>query len=192
MGHTAGTQGPHGSRSRSPRAVERGQWGESWGLVLACWEDRPALGHAGLKAGLPCGPAPAPASPNEEPRAEFPPAPPHPPEAALCEQVKMLGGPRAQDLLRTVLGRRARVKELAESRGHTLHASLLMTAFIRAAIQVRGPLQPSTFHLGHICQFTDDVHLHGLVQASPQPCDEHAKVWRVKWLSQRPCWSTDI
>lgn len=132
------------------------------------------------------------APPNEEPRAEFPPAPPRPLEAALCEQVKMLGGPRVQDLLCSLLERRAQVEELAESRGHTLHASLLMTALIRAAFQVRGPLQPSTFHLGHISQFTDDVRLHGLIQASPQPCDEDTKVWRVKWLSQRPCWSPDI
>lgn len=123
------------------------------------------------------------APPNEERRAEFPPAPACPLEAALCEQVKMLGGPREQDLLCSLLERRARVEELAESRGHSL---------IRAAFQVRGPLQPSTFHLGHIFQFTDDVHLHGLIQASPQPCDEDTKVWRVKWLSQRPCWSPDI
>ncbi|XP_057577784.1 spectrin beta chain, non-erythrocytic 5 [Hippopotamus amphibius kiboko] len=54
---------------------------------------------------------------------------------ALCEQVKMLGGPRARDLLCTVLELRARVEELAESRGHALHTSLRTAAFIRAASQ---------------------------------------------------------
>ncbi|XP_055291885.1 spectrin beta chain, non-erythrocytic 5 [Moschus berezovskii] len=62
-------------------------------------------------------------------------------EAALCEQVKMLGGPRAQDLLCTVLERRARVKELVESRQHALHTSLLMAAFIRAATQAEDWMQ---------------------------------------------------
>uniref|UniRef100_A0A8C6D7R2 Spectrin beta, non-erythrocytic 5 n=1 Tax=Moschus moschiferus TaxID=68415 RepID=A0A8C6D7R2_MOSMO len=62
-------------------------------------------------------------------------------EAALCEQVKMLGGPRAQDLLCTVLERRARVKELMESRQHALHTSLLMAAFIRAATQAEDWMQ---------------------------------------------------
>lgn len=54
----------------------------------------------------------------------------------------MLGGPRAQDLLCTVLGRRARVKELVESRQHALHTSLLMAAFVRAATQVRDHPSP--------------------------------------------------
>ncbi|XP_061286842.1 spectrin beta chain, non-erythrocytic 5 isoform X2 [Bos javanicus] len=62
-------------------------------------------------------------------------------EAALCEQVKMLGGPRAQDLLCTVLERRARVKELVESRRHALHTSLLVAAFIRAATQAKDWIQ---------------------------------------------------
>ncbi|KAF4017333.1 hypothetical protein G4228_009075 [Cervus hanglu yarkandensis] len=62
-------------------------------------------------------------------------------EAALCEQVKMLGGPRAQDLLCTVLERRARVKELVESRQHALHTSLLMAAFVRATTQAEDWIQ---------------------------------------------------
>ncbi|CAN0540377.1 unnamed protein product [Rangifer tarandus platyrhynchus] len=62
-------------------------------------------------------------------------------EAALCEQVKMLGGPRAQDLLCTVLERRARVKELVESRQHALHTSLLMASFVRAATQAEDWIQ---------------------------------------------------
>ncbi|XDA78301.1 hypothetical protein R6Z07F_008401 [Ovis aries] len=62
-------------------------------------------------------------------------------EAALCEQVKRLGGPRAQDLLCTVLERRARVKELVESRQHALHTSLLVAAFIRAATQAEDWIQ---------------------------------------------------
>uniref|UniRef100_A0A452DXD2 Spectrin beta, non-erythrocytic 5 n=1 Tax=Capra hircus TaxID=9925 RepID=A0A452DXD2_CAPHI len=62
-------------------------------------------------------------------------------EAALCEQAKRLGGPRAQDLLCTVLERRARVKELVESRQHALHTSLLVAAFIRAATQAEDWIQ---------------------------------------------------
>ncbi|XP_043327488.1 spectrin beta chain, non-erythrocytic 5 [Cervus canadensis] len=62
-------------------------------------------------------------------------------EAALCEQVKMLGGPRAQDLLCIVLERRARVKELVESRQHALHTSLLMAAFVRATTQAEDWIQ---------------------------------------------------
>ncbi|OWK09720.1 hypothetical protein Celaphus_00006342, partial [Cervus elaphus hippelaphus] len=62
-------------------------------------------------------------------------------EAALCEQVKMLGGPRAQDLLCTVLERRARVKELVESRQHALNTSLLMAAFVRATTQAEDWIQ---------------------------------------------------
>lgn len=96
--------------------------------------------------------------------------PPHPQVAALCEQAKMFTGPRAQGLLHVVLERRARVKELAEDWGCALHTSLLITAFTRAAIQVSPPPpQPSAFHLGHMVQVTDNVYLHGLVQASTQP-----------------------
>ncbi|XP_034850492.1 spectrin beta chain, non-erythrocytic 5 [Mirounga leonina] len=58
-------------------------------------------------------------------------------EAALCEQAKTLGGPNVQDRLRTVLEHRARVKELAESRGQALHASLLLTGFTRAVTQAQ-------------------------------------------------------
>ncbi|XP_073733567.1 spectrin beta chain, non-erythrocytic 5 [Callorhinus ursinus] len=58
-------------------------------------------------------------------------------EAALCEQAKTLGGPHVQDRLRTVLVHRARVKDLAESRGQALHASLLMTGFTRAVTQAQ-------------------------------------------------------
>ncbi|XP_032273432.1 spectrin beta chain, non-erythrocytic 5 [Phoca vitulina] len=58
-------------------------------------------------------------------------------EAALCEQAKTLGGPNVQDRLHTVLEHRARVKELAESRGQALHASLLMTGFTRAVTQAQ-------------------------------------------------------
>ena len=54
----------------------------------------------------------------------------------------MLGGPRAQDLLCTVLERQARVKELVESRQQALHTSLLLAAFIRAATQVRDHPSP--------------------------------------------------
>uniref|UniRef100_A0A8C4M5V2 Spectrin beta, non-erythrocytic 5 n=1 Tax=Equus asinus TaxID=9793 RepID=A0A8C4M5V2_EQUAS len=62
-------------------------------------------------------------------------------ETALCEDVKTLRGPRVQDLLHTVLERRARVKELAESRGHALHASLLMASFTRAVTQAQDWIQ---------------------------------------------------
>uniref|UniRef100_A0A8C3VFV2 Spectrin beta, non-erythrocytic 5 n=1 Tax=Catagonus wagneri TaxID=51154 RepID=A0A8C3VFV2_9CETA len=60
---------------------------------------------------------------------------------ALCEQVKMSGGPRAQSLLHVVLERRAQVKELAEGRGHALHTSLLIAAFTRAATQAEDWIQ---------------------------------------------------
>lgn len=107
------------------------------GLVLACWEDQPALGHARLREGLPCGPAPAPASQRER-SVDCAPHPP-PQEAALCEQAKTLGGPQVQDRLRMVLEQRARVRDLAESRGQALHTCLLMTGFTRAVTQVREP-----------------------------------------------------
>ncbi|KAK2103754.1 Spectrin beta chain, non-erythrocytic 5 [Saguinus oedipus] len=70
-------------------------------------------------------------------------------EAALREQLKALRGPRGQDPLPAVLQRRARVKELAESRGHALCASLLMAGFIQAATQVRGHPQPRAFQGDH-------------------------------------------
>lgn len=122
LGHTAGTWQPLGSRLR-------GHWGaERLGSGLL--GDGPALGHTRLREGHPCRRAPAPAShvtasPTSAPQ-----------ETALCEDVKTLRGPRVQDLLHTVLERRARVKELAESRGHALHASLLMASFTRAVTQV--------------------------------------------------------
>ncbi|XP_032336758.1 spectrin beta chain, non-erythrocytic 5 [Camelus ferus] len=62
-------------------------------------------------------------------------------EAALREQAKMLGGPRTQDMLHTVLEHRARVKKLVESRGHTLHTSLMMGAFTRATTQAEDWIQ---------------------------------------------------
>uniref|UniRef100_A0A8C5UMU9 Spectrin beta, non-erythrocytic 5 n=1 Tax=Microcebus murinus TaxID=30608 RepID=A0A8C5UMU9_MICMU len=62
-------------------------------------------------------------------------------EAALCEQLKTLQGPRLQDSLHTVLGHRARVKELAESRGRALHAALLIARFTRAATQAEDWIQ---------------------------------------------------
>uniref|UniRef100_A0A667H474 Spectrin beta, non-erythrocytic 5 n=1 Tax=Lynx canadensis TaxID=61383 RepID=A0A667H474_LYNCA len=58
-------------------------------------------------------------------------------EAALCEQAKTLGGPKVQDGLRTVLEHRARVKDLAESRGRALHTSLLLTGFTTAVTQAQ-------------------------------------------------------
>nr|XP_021524474.1 LOW QUALITY PROTEIN: spectrin beta chain, non-erythrocytic 5 [Aotus nancymaae] len=62
-------------------------------------------------------------------------------EAALRERLKALRGPRVQDPLPAVLQRRARVKELAESRGHALRASLLMAGFTQAATQVEDWIQ---------------------------------------------------
>lgn len=91
---------------------------------------------------------------------------PRPQEAALCEQAETLRGPRVQDRLHAVLEHRARVKELAESRRQALHASLQMAGFTRVATQVRGQPHPSAFRLGHILQFTDDIHLPGLIRPS--------------------------
>ncbi|XP_069348326.1 spectrin beta chain, non-erythrocytic 5 [Eulemur rufifrons] len=62
-------------------------------------------------------------------------------EAALREQLKTLQGPGLQDSLRTVLGRRARVKELAESRGQALHTALRIARFTRAATQAEDWIQ---------------------------------------------------
>uniref|UniRef100_A0A2I3GSR9 Spectrin beta, non-erythrocytic 5 n=1 Tax=Nomascus leucogenys TaxID=61853 RepID=A0A2I3GSR9_NOMLE len=62
-------------------------------------------------------------------------------EAALRERLKMLRRPRVRDRLPILLQRRARVKELAESRGHALHASLLMASFTRAATQAEDWIQ---------------------------------------------------
>lgn len=89
---------------------------------------------------------------------------PTPQEAALCEQADTLRGPRVQDLLRTVLEHRARVKELAETRAQALHTSLLMAGFARAATQVRGHPLTQCLLLGHILHLTKDIHLPGLFQ----------------------------
>ncbi|XP_078189296.1 spectrin beta chain, non-erythrocytic 5 [Callithrix jacchus] len=62
-------------------------------------------------------------------------------EAALRERLKAFRGPRGQDPLPAVLQLRARVKELAESRGHALCASLLMASFIQAATQAEDWIQ---------------------------------------------------
>ncbi|XP_037360039.1 spectrin beta chain, non-erythrocytic 5 [Talpa occidentalis] len=62
-------------------------------------------------------------------------------EAALCEQVKTLQGPRAQDLLHRVQERRARVKELAENRTHALRTSLLTAVFIGDVTQAEDWIQ---------------------------------------------------
>ncbi|XP_007933521.1 spectrin beta chain, non-erythrocytic 5 [Orycteropus afer afer] len=62
-------------------------------------------------------------------------------EVAICEQAKALQGPRVQGLLSAVLERRARVKDLAESRRHALHTSLLTAAFIRAKTQAEDWIQ---------------------------------------------------
>ncbi|XP_058149963.1 spectrin beta chain, non-erythrocytic 5 [Dasypus novemcinctus] len=56
-------------------------------------------------------------------------------EVALCEQAKVLQGPRVQDVLDAVLERRARVKELAGRRGQALHTSLLTAGLTRAVAQ---------------------------------------------------------
>lgn len=61
----------------------------------------------------------------------------------------MLRHAQVRDLLPALLQRRVRVKELAESRGHALHASLLMASFTQAATQVRGHPQPRAFHWDH-------------------------------------------
>ncbi|XP_076983663.1 spectrin beta chain, non-erythrocytic 5 [Tamandua tetradactyla] len=62
-------------------------------------------------------------------------------EAALREQAKTFQGPRAQDALDTVLAHRARVKELAGSRGHALQTSLLSASFTRAVAQAEDWIQ---------------------------------------------------
>uniref|UniRef100_A0A8D2AM26 Spectrin beta, non-erythrocytic 5 n=1 Tax=Sciurus vulgaris TaxID=55149 RepID=A0A8D2AM26_SCIVU len=56
-------------------------------------------------------------------------------EALLCEQLKMLPDTKGQDVLHSVLELWALVKELAESRGHALHSSLLIASFTRAVTQ---------------------------------------------------------
>lgn len=118
------------------------------------------LGHKSLREGAslwasPCSVSPAPDSPG---------CAPTPQEAALCEQADTLRGPRVQDLLRTVLEHRARVKELAETRAQALHTSLLMAGFARAATQVRGHPLTQCLLLGHILHLTNDIHLPGLFQ----------------------------
>ncbi|XP_006883283.1 PREDICTED: spectrin beta chain, non-erythrocytic 5 [Elephantulus edwardii] len=60
---------------------------------------------------------------------------------AVCEQAKVLRGPRVQALLSTVLERRARVKDLAEGRRHALHTALLTADFTRAVTQAEGWIQ---------------------------------------------------
>lgn len=70
--------------------------------------------------------------------------------AALCEQLKVLPGPRGQDLLRSILEHQAHVRELAENRDRVLHTSLLIASFTRAADQVRRLHLPSAFPLNHI------------------------------------------
>ncbi|EHH63003.1 hypothetical protein EGM_15887 [Macaca fascicularis] len=62
-------------------------------------------------------------------------------EAALRERLKTLRHAQVQDLLPALLQRRVRVKELAESRGHALHASLLMASFTQAATQAEDWIQ---------------------------------------------------
>ncbi|XP_031791592.1 spectrin beta chain, non-erythrocytic 5 [Piliocolobus tephrosceles] len=62
-------------------------------------------------------------------------------EAALRERLKTLRHSQVQDLLPALLQRRVRVKELAESRGHALHASLLMASFTQAATQAEDWIQ---------------------------------------------------
>ncbi|KAL4696038.1 hypothetical protein H8957_001690 [Semnopithecus entellus] len=62
-------------------------------------------------------------------------------EAALRERLKTLRHAQVQDLLPALLQRRVRVKEMAESRGHALHASLLMASFIQAATQAEDWIQ---------------------------------------------------
>ncbi|XP_037691030.1 LOW QUALITY PROTEIN: spectrin beta chain, non-erythrocytic 5 [Choloepus didactylus] len=62
-------------------------------------------------------------------------------EMALREQAKTLQGPRVQNALDAVLALRARVKELAGSRGHALHTSLLTAGFTRAVAQAEDWLQ---------------------------------------------------
>ncbi|XP_053451516.1 spectrin beta chain, non-erythrocytic 5 [Nycticebus coucang] len=62
-------------------------------------------------------------------------------EVILREQLKSLQGPRLQNSLHTVLEHRARVKDLAERRGHALHTSLLVASFTRAATQAEEWIQ---------------------------------------------------
>lgn len=75
-----------------------------------------------------------------------------PQEAALCEQLKTIPSPKGQKLLCLVLEHRARVKNLAQSRGQTLHTSLMVANFTRAAAQVRGPSLPTAQPLEYIVQ----------------------------------------
>uniref|UniRef100_H0XEK4 Spectrin beta, non-erythrocytic 5 n=1 Tax=Otolemur garnettii TaxID=30611 RepID=H0XEK4_OTOGA len=62
-------------------------------------------------------------------------------EVALRKQLKSLQGPRLQSSLHSVLEHRARVKDLAESRHHALHTSLLVASFTRAATQAEEWIQ---------------------------------------------------
>nr|XP_048315627.1 spectrin beta chain, non-erythrocytic 5 [Myodes glareolus] len=61
--------------------------------------------------------------------------------AALCEQLKTIPSPKGQKLLCHMLEHRARVKELAMSRGQALHTSLMMANFTRAAVQAEDWMQ---------------------------------------------------
>ncbi|GAB5572546.1 spectrin beta chain [Prionailurus iriomotensis] len=113
-------------------------------------------------------------------------------EAALCEQAKTLGGPKVQDGLRTVLEHRARVKDLAESRGRALHTSLLLTGFTTAVTQrhclaqLLGPAvnylgTAESRYVGHLCGLKQYQHY------GTRPHPHQAQVWiqeRVQQLKE--------
>ncbi|KAF6133107.1 spectrin beta, non-erythrocytic 5 [Phyllostomus discolor] len=69
-------------------------------------------------------------------------------EAALCELAETLRGPRVQLRLHAVLERRARVKELAETRRQALQASLRMAGFTRVTTQAEDWIQERVRRLG--------------------------------------------
>lgn len=67
-----------------------------------------------------------------------------------------------------MLERRARVKELVESRQLALHTSLLVAAFIRAATQVK-PIPAQCHQHGPHLPVPDDVHLRSLFRPRHSP-----------------------
>lgn len=102
-----------------------------------------------------------------------------PQEAALCEQLKTIPSPKGQKLLCHVLEHRARVKELAMSRGQALHTSLMMANFTRAAAQVRGPSLPIAQPLEYIVQLEVTVtHTHTRTLTTETVLESYMASWR--------------
>ncbi|XP_049989135.1 spectrin beta chain, non-erythrocytic 5 [Alexandromys fortis] len=95
-------------------------------------------------------------------------------ETALCEQLKTVPSPEGQKLLCLVLEHRARVKELAVSRGQALHTSLMMANFTRAAAQVEDWMQERVQQLrawsplGNLKDYLKHLQKHQVFKAEVQ------------------------